>query len=125
MQRRRLLIGALVAFVVLGALMFSLANRGVSTLRGLEIDTAGFAEVPNGTYEGNYEYARWHYTVQIQIENGRAVNIEVISPSGDALAEKVAEAVLLAQTLDIDRVSGATASTNAVLKALENALSGK
>lgn len=124
MQRRRLLIGALVALVALAATLFVVANRGVNTLRRLEIDASGFAGVPNGVYEGSYEYTRWNYSVQIQIKDGRAVRIEVISPAGDALAEKVAEVVIEKQTLAIDRVSGATASTNAVLKALENALAG-
>lgn len=125
MQRRRVLIGALLAFVVIGAILFSVANRGVSTLRRLEIEATGFSRVPDGTYEGNYEYARWNYKVRIRIADGTATSIDIVSPAGDAFAQRVAEAVLSAQTLGIDRVSGATASTNAVLKALENALSGR
>lgn len=124
MQRRRLLIGALVAFVLLGAILFSVANRGVNTLRKLEIDPLGFTAVSDGVYIGSYEYMRWNYKVQIQIQDGKAVGIDVLSPAGDAFAAKVAEAVIQAQTLNIDTVSGATASTRAVLKALESALAG-
>lgn len=124
MQRRRLLIGALVTFVLLGAILFSLANRGVNILRRLEIDPLGFTAVSDGVYKGSYEYMRWNYTVQIQVQGGKAVRIDILSPSGDAFAEKVAEAVIQAQTLNIDSVSGATASTRAVLKALESALAG-
>jgi uncharacterized protein with FMN-binding domain len=125
MQRRRVLIGALVALIVIGAILFSVANRGVSTLRRLEVGTATFDEVADGTYEGIYEFGRWNYKVRIKIEGGKAIDIDVLSPAGDAFATKVTEAVLQAQTLEIDSVSGATASTNAVLKALENALTGR
>lgn len=124
MQRRRVLIGALIAFLLLGAIFFSVASRGVNILRKLEIDPLGFAAVSDGVYKGSYDYMRWNYTVQVQVQGGKAVKIEILSPAGDAFAEKVAGAVMEAQTLNIDTVSGATASTRAVLKALENALAG-
>lgn len=124
MARRRVLFFALIAFLALAVIMLGLAGRGVGTLRRASVTSVDFADVADGTYEGRYEYARWSYSVRLTVKDGRAESVDILFPAGDAFGQKVAAAVLSQQSLSIDTVSGATASTKAVLKALENALSG-
>jgi len=64
-------------------------------------------------------------TLDVSIKDNKISNIEIVrhmcSPIGKK-AEKIIEHVIERQSLEIDAVSGATASSKAILKAVENAL---
>ncbi|MDR0314003.1 MAG: FMN-binding protein [Treponema sp.] len=82
---------------------------------------------PDGVYRGNYDLSGSpvKVTLDVTVQNHyiSAVNIvkHVCSPIGKK-AEKITETIIEEQSLNIDVVSGATGSSKAILKAVENAL---
>jgi uncharacterized protein with FMN-binding domain len=77
-------------------------------------------------YTGSYDGYRWKNTVTVTVENHVITNIvRVKGPAGrEEIALSLTEAVLGAQSPDVDAVTGATADSKAFLKAVENALQG-
>lgn len=84
------------------------ANKGIN-----------IREIPDGIYRGNYEYV----TLEITFKNGRISTIDIIenrtSPYAKA-AEGILESVIDTQMLDVDVISGATFTSEAILKAVED-----
>jgi hypothetical protein len=60
----------------------------------------------------------------IAIAAGRITDITVVSPVYGDVSELAAR-VIKTQSLDVDGISGATVSTKAVLKAIDNALAAR
>ena len=81
----------------------------------------------DGVYRGVYDLSGTPVvvTLDVKIRNNKVFNIEIIkhvcSPVGNK-AESIIHDVTKKQSLDVDIVSGATASSKAILKAIENAL---
>ena len=82
---------------------------------------------PDGVYRGNYDLkgspVRVILDVTVQDEKITAIKIvkHISSPIGKK-AEKITERIIEKQDLGVDAVSGATGSSKAILKAVENAL---
>jgi uncharacterized protein with FMN-binding domain len=81
----------------------------------------------DGTYRGNYDISGTPVNVvlDVTIQNHKIINIEILehscSPIGKK-AEKITDQIIAIQNLDVDAISGATASSKAIIKAVENAL---
>ena len=81
----------------------------------------------DGTYTGTGYGYKSNITVQVTIKDHKITAIKVLKQSEDAAwfskAKKVINYVLKAQSTNVDTVSGATYSSNGILKAISNALS--
>jgi len=81
----------------------------------------------DGIYRGNYDLSGTPVNVilDVTVENHKITEIKIVkhscSPIGKK-AEKITNQIIENQNLDIDAVSGATGSSKAILKAVENAL---
>ena len=81
----------------------------------------------DGIYRGIYDLSGTpvKVTLDVNIQKNRILNIEIVehncSPIGKK-AENIIKNVIEKQSLEIDAVSGATASSKTILKAIENAL---
>jgi uncharacterized protein with FMN-binding domain len=81
----------------------------------------------DGVYRGDYDLAGTpvKVTLDVTIQNHTIIKIQIAehtcSPIGKK-AEKITERIIARQDLDVDAISGATASSKAILKAVENAL---
>ena len=98
-----------------------------TSFAGIEASLPDMKNKPDGVYRGNYILAgspvKVILDVAIQDHNIVAINIikHSCSPIGKK-AEKIAGKIIEDQSLNIDAVSGATGSSKAILKAVENAL---
>jgi len=123
----------LVLFAVVAVISDAPSRQEVSSLTFRDID---FSLLKDGTYTGAFvgkQGSLRDATVEIEIEGGSITNIHVLK---GAINEYGAEqeladgksvrdlfdAVLLQSTLQVDAISGATLTSNAHLKALEQAL---
>lgn len=66
-------------------------------------------------------------TLKIKVENGKLADIEIISETetkalGDIAISKMTERILEAQSTDVDTVSGATLTSNAMIAAVNQAM---
>ena len=103
----------------------------VSPSPSAEIETLvqGTGNYPDGVYTGSAQGYGGTVTVQVTVENGQIVSIEILSASGEtdsffARAKGVIDKILTAQTWEVDGVSGATYSSDGIKGAVQNALTG-
>jgi len=100
----------------------------IEETKNLKIINPDLTQIPDGTYEGYYEGGPVKVLLEITVNNHQITNIEIKKHDhgrGEK-AEGITEAIIKAQSLDVDVISGATVSSKAILKAAEKALeSGK
>jgi uncharacterized protein with FMN-binding domain len=110
--------------IVINGIALVAAFPGLKETTELEIGTVDLTQIPDGTYTGSYEKSRFTTTVKVTVTDHKISAIEAVKvQSGrDSLALELRENVLQQQAADVDVISGATASSNAYLKAVENAL---
>jgi len=113
------IIAAVIILMLAGG--FFAVTRGLSEMQDLVINDVNPAEVPDGSYTGEFSRYRWSNTVKVTVEGGRIVDIE--PDSDEALVQELSERIIARQSLMVDIDSGATVSSKAFLKAVEKALS--
>jgi len=94
-----------------------------------EIEDINFAEVKTGEYTGAYTYEKGEIQfvsveLLVFVENPEVTNITILEHDcgvGEK-AEVIIYDVLETQSLKVDAISGATVSSNAILKSIEAAL---
>ena len=82
--------------------------------------------VDDGIYNGEAEAGSYVYKVKVEVQNHRIVNIEGIDnrkSSYVSYAEGVFTKIIKQQKVDVDAITGATTTSKAFMKAVENALS--
>jgi|GEM_PF-1195794 len=103
-------------------------NRGMGAVRATTVSDLDLSKVADGTYTGRYSRNRWGYTVVVTVKDGRIENIEITECINahiyQGLNQKMVGRVVEEQSLDIDTIGGASISTRAFLKAVDNALTG-
>lgn len=141
---------ALAAVVVAGCVVSSLsgyqapvyASDGKDTEENAEtlVDTGdkngtktskakGSFDLADGTYQGSGTGYAGTVTVAVKIKDKSIVSIDVLSTSDDdaffSRAKGVIDKIIQTQKIDVDVVSGATYSSNGIISAVRNALTGQ
>jgi len=81
----------------------------------------------DGIYRGKYDLSGTPVNVvlDVTVQNHKITKIDIVkhfcSPIGKK-AEKIIDRIIEVQNLDVDAVSGATGSSKAIIKAVENAI---
>lgn len=88
------------------------------------------SKIKDGTYEGQANGYRGLVKVSVTVKDHKITAIKVISNSDDAAffnraSTGVIKNILAKQSLKVDVVSGATYSSNGIIKAVKNALTGE
>ena len=111
--------------IVIGLIMASYGTIGLKKVKNETIESIDLSLVENGEYIGEYKNFRWSNTVEVTVENHEIISIKIIKSGNQAqgeLLDEIIDKVIDEQKVDIDTISGATATTNSVLKAIEDAL---
>ncbi len=82
----------------------------------------------DGTYEGTGKGFGGDIKVEVEVKDGKVDNIEILdhgeTPNiSDAAIEEIPKAIVEAQSIEVDSVSGATTSSKGIKKAVMDALS--
>lgn len=126
-----MLIGVIVLVVLVaggagGALLFTAGERREA--KNLPIRALDFKQIKNGTYVGEYEGGMYKWRankVQVTVTSSKVTDIKVLEQAEKKPAEFTDELfgrVIREQSLQVDTISGATLTSKAFLKAIENAL---
>ena len=94
-------------------------------VRDMEIAEINLAVIKDGSYRGEFTYGSFTYIVVVKVLGNHIADINVVQNRDSSyakMAEDVMKKVLQAQSLQVDAVSGATTTSKALLKAVENAL---
>lgn len=123
MRRILMWIGIGLVVLIAGANLLDMPGRKAG--RNVSVGAVDFSEIGDGVYTGRHKSGRWSNKVLVTVESGRVTDIDVVE---DVLfrsaewTEKIIDSVMEEQSLDVDIISGATITTKAYLKAIENAL---
>ncbi len=120
----KILVTVVVAVVVIigGAVVY--LNRGLEEMQALVIGEVDL-NIPDGIYQGTFEGYRWSNTVAVTVEDQRILSVDVVEEHSfhrQQLVDELSNRIIEQQTPQVDVVSGATVSSKAFLKAVENAL---
>ena len=117
MNKKYMLIISLFALVLIAACV---------DLNDIVITTPDLGKIADGKYEGNSKVGPVRVKLEVTMQSGAITSIDIIkhfNGRGEK-AEIIVPRIIEAQSLYVDVVSGATASSKAFLKAVENALTG-
>lgn len=114
----------LFVFIIAAALMSAFLLIGKTKALDQQISSVDLAKIPDGVYVGTFKDFRWSNKVEVTVDDHKIVcailNKQLIDSA--QVMDRLIPAVIAEQTPDVDAVSGATADSNAYLKAIENAL---
>jgi len=115
--------GIIILIIIVISVVFGFL--GLKETSTLKISTVNFNNLPDGTYKGSYENYRWTNSLTVTIENHRITAITpIVTQSGrEKLVTELSQRIIDEQISKVDAISGATASSNAFLKSIEDALS--
>ncbi len=114
----------LVLLVFMGSFMFYL-SRGVNQGEDIELNGVNLEDKEDGIYEGEFKGGRWSNKLAVKLKNQEIVNIDILNDVTFVKSEVTKELfnrVIKEQDTQVDTVSGATVTSKAYLKAIENAL---
>ena len=124
----RIILGLFVLVVGLSSLGIFYLTRGLDAGEAVSIENVDFLSLEDGIYEGSYQYKRWDNKLKLTIENQSITSIELLDDvlfEDENVRQTLIERVIDEQSLDVDVVTGATVTSKAYLKAMENALKSK
>lgn len=124
MKKKRkvwMIIGSIVIVIAVVAVIM------VSSLNQLASDTipdVNLSEISDGVYEGSCSVFPVSVKVEVTVENHTIKSVDLIEHKNGkgSAAEAIPGIVVEAQSLEVDAVSGATCSSKAILKAINDVL---
>jgi uncharacterized protein with FMN-binding domain len=121
--KKALLIVGIVIVALIG-IMAGAAFPGMGAVRRLTVNPVDLSKVADGSYSGSFRAGRFSYSVEVTVKDHR---IEAVTSTGakqaqDAVVQQIFSRIVEAQSVQVDAVSGASLTTKAVSKAVENAL---
>lgn len=123
-----IILGLFVLVVGLSSLGIFYLTRGLDAGEAVSIENVDYLSLEDGIYEGSYQYKRWDNKLKLTIENQSITSIELLDDvlfEDENVRQTLIERVIDEQSLDVDVVTGATVTSKAYLKAMENALKSK
>ncbi len=128
MDKKKVLILA-VAIILLAGIVYGancLINLAYykNVMPTVKIDTIDVSKLEDGVYEGSFDARIIATAVEVTVKDGEITKIDLVrnkfERGGHAVA--VVDRIISEQSPDVDVVFGATNSSKAILKAVENAL---
>lgn len=122
---------ALIIIAVLGAggaIGRSYLSKEQNEAKNLPLDAVDFSKLNDGTYIGEYEGGMYKWRankVQVTVTSGKVTEIKILEHKEKRPPEftgKLYDRVIKEQSLQVDTISGATLTSKAYLKVVENAL---
>lgn len=121
----KIVLSIIVIFVLMIAGAGIYLAQGLSGGSRLAIGSVDTSMLNDGVYSGKYEGGRWSNELKVTVMNHKITDIEVVKdvkiPKPE-VTQEIVNNVIKAQGTDVDVVSGATVTSKAYLKAIENAL---
>lgn len=118
-------------FWVIGAVIIMIIAVAVAVMLNMpkkqEVSNSGFdlSTLADGTYRGECENGLVAVIVDVEVENHAIKKVDILKHRNGLgkAAEVIVEDIVERQGVEADAISGATMSSQTILKAVENALS--
>jgi uncharacterized protein with FMN-binding domain len=118
------LLGILTGILLIGAGLIKYLDSNMDKLTSVVIAEVDLTGIEDGVFKGSYSAFPVIVEVEVTIHSHSITKIKLIkhmNGQGSA-AESITDKVMEAQSLQVDVVSGATYSSKAILKAIDDAL---
>jgi len=118
----------LIAVVIGGGVGWSKLSKEHQQIRNLPLNKVDFSNLKDGTYKGFFEGGMYKWReneIQVKVENGQVTGIQVLQHKENrpkTFTDKLFNQVIESQSLQVDIVTGATLTSKAYLRGVENAL---
>jgi uncharacterized protein with FMN-binding domain len=113
-------------FVLIGGAGMFYLTRGLEAGKDVSIKAVNLSGLKDGDYNGKYTSGRWSNEVKVTVKDGKITDIVVVKdvtfPKPEWTKE-LFDRIIHKQSSDVDVVSGATITSKAYIKAIEDALS--
>jgi uncharacterized protein with FMN-binding domain len=96
----------------------------VVALKKAEVPEVAFRAAPDGTYRGEIRYGLYTTALDAAVKGGRLEGITLVEHPSNGWADEaraVTDRIVEAQSLDVEAVTGATCTSNAIRMAVERA----
>lgn len=117
-----IVLGVAAVLVIFAA---SFLMMGQDEILDMEIRDMSARGIPDGTYAGSFDGYRWTNALTVTVNGGRITEIDIVKDQAVAAPDVSSElfaGVIEKQSPAVDAVSGATVTSKAYLKAVEEAL---
>jgi uncharacterized protein with FMN-binding domain len=107
-----------------GVILYNYLGRNLEKLLSEPVRAVDLERMEDGNYKGDFKTFPVSVKVDVTVKDHRLVGISIlehVNGQGKG-AESITEDVIEKQSLQVDTVSGATYSSIAILKAIEDAL---
>ncbi|MBP8865572.1 MAG: FMN-binding protein [Acetobacterium sp.] len=111
--------------IVVGAGGVFYITNGLEAGENLAINPVDLTAIEDGTYAGVYQAGRWSNEVAVSVADHQIANIAVVKTvtiDDPEMTSTIINNVIKNQSTTVDTVSGATVTSKAYLKSIENAL---
>ena len=128
-SRKRIISTVAVLLCLIGLIYMAVYLKSIADYKKAVKETTFtniyISDIPDGVYIGEYDVNVIYAKVEVTVENGEIININILEHRNERgkPAEAVINKILEEQKIDVDAVSGATNSSAVIKKAVENALS--
>lgn len=115
----------LVPLIAIGIVIATINAMNLNKIRNMPIKNINITKVSDGIYKGEAQAGNYTYKVRVTVENHKIVNIEGLDNRKSpyvTYAEGVFTKIIKQQKIDVDAITGATTTSKAFMKAVENAL---
>lgn len=121
----KIVLSIVIIFVLLivGGVFF--LTRGLSEGSKMAVSNINLSTLSDGVYNGKYNGGRWSNELIVTIMEHKITDIKVIKDvlvPKQEVTQEIINKVIETQSIDVDVVSGATVTSRAYEKAIENAL---
>lgn len=117
----------LIAIIAIFLISIPVINRGMGEIKVLTIDPVDLFAVSDGAYLGDYCKGRWCYSVKVTVIKHRIEQIKIQSKKMKIFKKinnELIQRIIEKQQITVDTYTGATVTSKAFLKSVENALAG-
>ena len=120
----RILISVLIVIAIILAAGIFYITQGLESGKKIEIVGLDISRIQDGEYNGKYESGRWSNELIVTVNENKIIGIQIVDDvkfAQPAVREELFSKVIEAQNTKVDTVAGATVTSKAYLKSIENA----
>lgn len=122
-----ILVVVFVLVLIIGGTAFYMI-RGLNSGKNIIINPIDISHLKDGVYKGKYNGGRWSNEVNVTIKDKKVTKIAVAKSvvfEKSEISRELINKVIKKQDTDVDVISGATVTSKAYLKSIEDALKNR
>lgn len=123
--KQKTVVMILVPLITIGIGIATINAMNLNKIRNMPIKNIDVTKVSDGIYKGEAQAGNYKYKLRVTVENHKIVTIEGLDNRESpyvTYAEGVFTKIIKQQKVDVDAITGATTTSKAFMKAVENAL---